>query len=380
MIMKTMLKSFAMQILFFTFLALGVVKASYEPVLHINLPNTVTTPDGIALDASGNIFVSAPNFSNDLLLKEGSIKTKPTERIVMFDKNNKAHDFYIFSKKDKQKDTGRVGPMELKFGPDGNLYVADMQVTYDNNYKSRLVRINVKNGKAVGMDVLVEGFIAANGLAWRGDTLFVTEPILKHSNNVNGKKEKLISGVYAFTLEEMNKGLIKLKPFEGFEKNKKWIGDEHLIATFESSNKKGFGADGVVVDNKGNLYTSVVEDGIIYKTTFDKNNKVVKTVKFAEDKKMASADGMAFDEASNKIYTADFFINAIHSIDLKTKKVETLFKNDDSDGKGGLLEQPAAVVIKGDYLLITNMDVAWLAPSVNTKTEKPFTVSAIKIK
>jgi hypothetical protein len=104
-----------------------------KPFLYITLPEGVVTPDGITLDKSGNIYVSAPNFSNEVLVKEGVISKAKPEKIVMFDANKKPSDFYIFSKKDKQKDTGKVGPMELTFGPDGNLYVADMQVIIYNS-------------------------------------------------------------------------------------------------------------------------------------------------------------------------------------------------------------------------------------------------------
>ena len=37
------------------------------------------------------------------------------------------------------------------------------------------------------------------------------------------------------------------------------------VLRLTSSNRIGFGADGVTVDGEGNLYTSVIEDGVIYK-------------------------------------------------------------------------------------------------------------------
>ena len=53
--------------------------------------------------------------------------------------------------------------------------------------------------------------------------------------------------------------------------------DKHLVVQFKSSNRLGFGADGVTIDAGGNLYTSIVEDGVIYKTKLDSNNKAIKT-------------------------------------------------------------------------------------------------------
>jgi sugar lactone lactonase YvrE len=62
----------------------------------------------------------------------------------------------------------------------------------------------VKNGKAAGMDVVVEGFIVANGMVWKGDTLFVTDTILRHSPQTEQGQPKppLLSGVYGIVWRE----------------------------------------------------------------------------------------------------------------------------------------------------------------------------------
>jgi len=46
----------------------------------------------------------------------------------MIDKNNKLTTWYEFLQEDKHPDTGKIDPMDCTFGPDGNLYVADMQM------------------------------------------------------------------------------------------------------------------------------------------------------------------------------------------------------------------------------------------------------------
>lgn len=65
--------------------------------------------------------------------------------------------------------------MGIDAGAGGNLYVADMQIFWNGEHKSRLLRINIKNGQPTDMDVVVDGFIIANGVTWKGNTLFVSE-------------------------------------------------------------------------------------------------------------------------------------------------------------------------------------------------------------
>jgi hypothetical protein len=83
------------------------------------------------------------------------------------------------------------------------------------------------------------------------------------------EKPPLLSGVYAFKLAELSAGPVQLIPYNEFHS------DPHLVLRLHSSNRVGFGADGVTVDAAGNLYTSVIEDGVIYKTTFDTNANLV---------------------------------------------------------------------------------------------------------
>lgn len=110
---------------------------------------------------------------------EKKIIAKPEAAyIISIDKNNELSEWYKFDNDDLHPESGFVGPMDLAFGPDGNLYIADMQIGHSFDYKSRLIRINVKNGRPASMDVLVEGFIACNGMIWEGNTLFVTESVL----------------------------------------------------------------------------------------------------------------------------------------------------------------------------------------------------------
>jgi len=345
--------------------------------LLLELPGDANTPDGAALDANGDIILSIPNFSNDVLIKSGVITAPAPEKMVKIDKTNRLTTWYLFKDVDKHPETGKIGPMDCAFGPDGNLYVADMQIFWNGTHKSRLLRINMKNGQPVDMDVVVEGFIVANGVTWKGDTLFVSETILAHTPETEEGQQKpaLKSGVYAFTLDELQNGLTKLVPYS--DKG----ADSHLVVQFESSNRLGFGADGVTIDAAGNLYTSIVEDGVIYKTKLDSNNKAVKTELFAKDKNMVSADGIVWNPADRLIYVADFLGNAAHAIDMQGR-VTTLHKNGDTDGADGSLDQPCEVIVRGNELIIINMDMAWAVPQhlqVDKEVDQPYTISVIQL-
>jgi sugar lactone lactonase YvrE len=340
--------------------------------LLIRLPTSCNTPAGATLDADGNIILSIPNFNNGELLKDGRIETPAPPKMVKIDKNNELTTWYEFREEDMHPDTGKIGPMDCAFGSDGNLYVADMQVFWDNHQKSRLLRINVIDGMPVSMDVVVEGFIAAKGMVWKGDTLFVTETLLAYPKK-GEKNPQLLSGVYAFKIDELKNGCLILPPFE------ENYPERHLMEVFRSSGRVGFGADGVAVDGNGNLYTSIIEDGLIYKTSFDDKGEPIETRLFSRSNDMVSADGIVWRKEDNCIYVADILNNAVHVVDMKGN-VQTLHKNQDTDGADGSLDQPCEVLIRGNELIVMSMDMPWEDTTgllVNTKIDEPYTISVI---
>lgn len=342
---------------------------SHESKLWLKLPPDYNTPDGMAMGEDGNLILSVPNFNNRYLLDSGIIQKPSTEFMALITQDNQLSHWYDFKPEDKHPETGHVGPMDCAFGPDGNLYVADMQVFYNKDHKSRLLRINVVDGKPESADVVVEGFNASNGMQWEGDHLFVTESVLEAGEN------SLISGVYSFSLNELQGNTpLKLKPY--IQGN----GDGHLVETFTSDNHMGFGADGITFDDAGYMYTTVIEKGQIYRSQLDANHKAVETNLFAESSHLKGPDGLIFSKEHNAFFVADFLNNAVHQID-RNGKVTILQQNGDTDGSDGTLDQPAEVILRGNELIIVNMDMAWATPnlSVNTKVDSEFNLSKIDI-
>ena len=330
----------------------AAAKPLKEPELLVELPDYCNTPDGMALLADGSVIVSVPNFSD-----------KTAEPLlVKITADNKLEDFL---KLPKHPVTGRMGPMGVRAAPDGSLYLADNQLFHGEGGKnllglSRLVRIPIIDGKPGEIEVVAENMNVANGLAIRDGYVYITETQLVPD------AKPLVSALMRFKLDERD---VKLKqPLKD---------DPHVIATFTSSNKLGFGADGVCFDHEGNLYVNCFEDAWIRKLKLDENGKVVSNEVLVEGGLLKSCDGMDFDPKTKKIYMADMVSNAVMAVGLDGK-VEVLAASPDSDGSGGVLESPCEALVRGDTIVVANMD--FLVGGVNTKTEKPHTISVIKLK
>jgi len=332
--------------------------------LLLDLPETFNSPASGAKDKEGNVYFTSPNFHNEVLIKAGDMEKPALPTIGKIDKNNKLSTWYTFTAEDMDKTSGKLAPFGVAFGPDGNLYVVDMQLWFGGT--SRILRIIVENGEAKKVETVLLGMSFPNAIAWKGNDLFITDTVLGETED--GKQ---ISGIYKVSFSELNtENPITIKPYKGKEDN-----DVHLFKTFISNASLKFGANGLTFDNEGNMYTGIMEEGSVHKTTLDKDNNILNSSLFVDG--MIATDGMKYDGNTNKIYITDLFANAVYSIDMKGK-LELLVKNENTNGENGLLDAPGEVVVREKDIIVLNFDAAFDNPKMVNKTpDKPYTISVI---
>lgn len=301
-----------------------------KPTLFADLGETCQTPDGMALDKKGNLFLSITNpITFD---KHGS-------KILTFDKNDKP--VVWFDKLPLHPITKKVHPMGMEFGPDGNLYFMDNQFFTGKENFSRLIRIIVKDGKPLHAEVLVEGFNFGEAVRWYKDRVYITDALFENRRE---------SGIYSFTLKQLNTKNIILDPV-----NKK----NYSIATFTLKpevTKNTIGIDGIAFDKKGNLYAGNFGDGVINKLEFDKEGKVKSNKIVFDSDQLKCCDGFFYDEKRNSIFIANYENNSVHQLNLDTNTISLIWENDNADGSDGKLDNPCETIIYKGKLLVVNYD------------------------
>ncbi|GAB3041378.1 SMP-30/gluconolactonase/LRE family protein [Spirosoma pulveris] len=322
-----------------------------DPKLLYTLPAKYNTPDGMALAPDGTVYLSVPNLADNS--SPGVLVTFAADSVK------------FFTSLPVHPDTKHACPMDLAFGPDGNLYYADNQYENDKNYKSRLMRVKMSGGKAVSVEPVVTGFGLSNAVVWKGNTIYVTDSQWDMPDNDKG------SAVFHFTLDELNKGVVTLKP--------KTM-DPHVLATFTTTvNETGVdnGADGLDYDSKGNFYTGSFGDGTLYKMTLKPDGSLASKEVVKVSEPIACVDGLIVDRKTDKIYLCNSRMNSIQTV-APDGKVSTLVQNGDTDGKDGRIDQPAEVLLKGNRLYITDFDKPE-KKFVNTKADDVHTMSYVDL-
>ena len=315
---------------------------------QIDLPDYCNTPDAMAVLSDGTIILSVPNF------------TDPTSPGVLM-KVSRDNRITLYSKLPVHPVTGRVYPMGVREAPSGDLYVADCQVMEKPKGHSRLLRVHVENGKPTRVTVVADGLDIANGVAIRDGFVYLTDSAVGKTDD-----GAVLSAVYRFRLDEEN---VKIQSGGG---------DPHVVAILRTRNEEiQVGADGIDFDKAGNLLVTNCGDATIEKIVLDEKGKTVHQTVWAEDDRMKSTDGIFYDVHTGLLYVADILGNAIFAVSPEGEVTEVA-ENGDCTGADGLLDGPSEAVVRGNEIIVANFDRVFPG-SVNTKPDKPYTLSVIRI-
>jgi sugar lactone lactonase YvrE len=319
--------------------------------LLVSLPLDIcNTPDAMALLPDGSFVLSVPNFNEPSL----------PPILMRITADNKAEKLFDLPPNPDTNES--FGPLGVCVTPSGDLLVADYQMKGER--KSRVVRIKMQDGKAVEAVPAITGFSVSNAVIVHDGHVYVSD------TQIDLEAKPVLSGVFRFKLDELEGEPVALTaPLKD---------DPHLIATIETFNEElPLGADGLAFDDQGNLYVGNFSDGTVHRIQFDAEGNVASNEIFAKTDFMKSADGLIWDPRRKRIYVADSKANAIQMV-YPDGTVETLARNGDTDGQDGGMDQPCEPLLRGDEVIVSNMD--WPVPGcINQKYDKPCTLSVIKL-
>ena len=318
------------------------------------LPDYVATPDGMAIDAEGNLILACPNYADQTL----------PGCILKIDKNKNITKWFDVP---VHEETELASPMGIAFGPDGDLYICDNQGWPGRPElirKGRILRVRLDGNNIVKTTVVAKNMEHPNGMRIRDGYVYVTQSTLELVKHPSGK---LVSCVYRFKLDDENIDITNT------------LDDKNILTTFVTENPDDqYGVDGIEFDREGNLLVGNFGDGAVYKVTFNEDMSVKSNEIWAQDKEnLESTDGMIMDDEGN-LYIADFCVNAIVKI-LPDGTVTKLAQNGDTDGLDGGLDQPGEPIIWNGKLIVSCFDCVTNDIVVNTAHEAPATLAEIEI-
>jgi len=327
------------------------------PTIAVDLPVKYNTPDGMVLDANNNILLCVPNFNND----------KFPAVVLKIDEKDQTSEVTALP---PHPITGKSAPLGIDIGSDGNLYVADNQgfVGRKDN-QSRIIRVNMKDGKAVGTEVVVTGIMQANAVVCTKDSVFVTD------TNMATVDGKTISGVWRIKYSEFTETPVNIISYNlaGGEQ------DRHLVTTLVTEDENWWGtvgANGMAIAADGTMYVCNFGESSVEEIKLDTDGKVVSQKTLAKGNGMKSTDGMKICPVTGNLIIADFIGNAVHAVDPKTGKVTTIAKNENnSGGIDGKLDKPSEVCIRGNKIYVANIDLTL----DGNEHDAPHTISVIEM-
>ncbi|MCL2743009.1 MAG: hypothetical protein FWE67_04080 [Planctomycetaceae bacterium] len=328
-----------------------------KPFKAIILPEGALHPDGMTVcPKTGDIILAVP-----------VVGKKGNARLLKIDKNDNVSSYFELK---AHPETGRVTPLGISFGPDGNLYVADSQCLGGNpNHKSRILRVVHENGKPVKEEVLVTGIVQANGLEIFGNKIYIAETQI----DPQIVETPFTSGVFAFDIAEFRGDLpLRVLPYGK---------DPHFIFSFQTadadrSGEWKVGANGIGLAKDGTLYVANFGDKTIIEVKMDVERKVLSHRNLNDGKgPHESVDGMKVCPMGY-IFFADYVGNSVCVMNPANGKTVLLAKNPvnpDGDAKrAGALDRCSEVCLRGDKLYVANIDL--------NDNNEPHTISVIDLK
>ncbi len=345
-----------------------------RPKLFKQFGEVLNTPDGLALDAAGNVYLSAVNAA------DGSY---PGHIWRMERATGK---WSVFTPCKPHPETHAAYPMGLAFDPQGNLYYADAQYFANRDYRSRILRVLIRDGEPQRIETVVEHVKLPNALRWHDGALYFTESFFNVADAYQ-------SGVYRIPAADLRPD----KPARPLDKERA-AADPYCVGIVGTvlrdrgaeRNQPGIrptdpklhiytaGCDGMDFDRDGNLYTGSFGDGRFWVLRPLGNGRYGRP-ELLDGKTVTCCDGICYDAARHRILLTAAEQNAIYAWDIAQKKMALVWANGDTDGADGLLDQPCEVLmLDAGRALVVNID----APSpfmVNSGHDAVHTLSVITL-
>ncbi len=342
-----------------------------RPALFKRFGDVLNTPDGLATDAAGNVFLSAVN---------GVDSTYPGHIWRM---DRATGRWSVFTPCPPHPKTRAAYPMGLAFDPDGNLYYADAQYFADPDYQSRIMRVVIRDGEPQRIETVAEHIKLPNALRWHDGALYFTESFF----NVPGAYR---SGVYRIPAADLradqparllDKAQAAQDPYcagivetalrdRGAANGKPEVKPEDKSLHISTA-----GCDGMDFDRDGNLYTGSFGDGRFWVLKPLGGGRYGKPELLSTG--VTCCDGICYDAARHRILLTASEQNGLWAWDIASQTMSVVWANGDTDGADGLLDQPCEVILlDAEHALVVNID----APSpfmVNTKPDAVHTLSVI---
>jgi len=332
-----------------------------KPFKAIELGEAYPHPDGMTVNPK----------TGDIILAVPTIGDKGTAWLLKIDADDNVSQYFELP---AHPETGRVTPLGISFGPDGNLYVADSQCLGGNpNHKSRILRVVHENGKPVRSEVLVEGLVQANGLEIHGGKIYVAETQIDPSI----VEMPMTSGVFTFNIREFQTRAVRQPLLVAPYKR-----DPHFIFSFQTSDKdrngeQKVGANGIGLAKDGTLYVANFGDKKVIEVKLDASGRnVVSSRDVNVGGPNESVDGLKVCP-KGYIFFADYVGNAVWVLNPKNGKLVLIAKNalnPDADAKkAGALDRCSEVCLRDGKLYVANIDL-------ETFQDSPHTISVIDLK